>query len=213
MTDFPEKLLHGYQAFKDGRFEQEQRLYRTLADQGQTPETMVIACCDSRAAPEVIFGSVPGEIFVVRNVANLVPPYQPDDAFHSTSAALEFAVQSIRVKHIVVLGHGRCGGIHAALNPTDEPLSPGDFIGKWMDMVAPAAAEISSNTLSDFEKQTELERASIHCSIENLRTFPCVSILEERNQLTLHGAWFDIAEGNLWVMDAETGEFAEMGAV
>ena len=209
MKDFPEKLLSGYRAFKGGRFEQEHQRYRTLADQGQVPETMVIACCDSRAAPETIFDSHPGEIFVVRNVANMVPPYEPDDTYHSTSAALEFAVQSLKVKNIVVLGHGRCGGIQAALNPSPEPLSPGDFIGKWMDMISPAASAISSSDLTSAEKQTALERDSIRNSIENLRTFPCVKILEDKNRLTLHGAWFDIAEGNLWVMDSKTDNFLQ----
>ncbi len=208
MSNFPETLLSGYRAFKDGRFETQQKRYRALADQGQKPETMIIACCDSRAAPETIFDSAPGEIFVMRNVANLVPPYEPDGAFHATSAALEYAVQSLKVKHIVVLGHGRCGGIGAVLNPAAEPLSPGDFIGKWMNLISPAASALASSGLSPAEQQTELERASIRQSIANLRTFPCVHILEDRNRLELHAAWFDISDGDLWVMDAETGDFA-----
>jgi carbonic anhydrase len=210
MTNFPKKLLNGYRTFKDGRFAQEKPLYGSLAQQGQTPETMIIACCDSRAAPDIIFGSRPGEIFVVRNVANLVPPYEPDDTYHSTSAALEFAVQSLRVKNIVVLGHGRCGGIKAALNPASEPLSPGDFIGKWMDLILPAISAITAQDLSPQEKQLELERAAVRHSLDNLRTFPCVKILEDRNRLTLHGAWFDISDGDLWVMDSETGQFVPM---
>jgi len=207
MSNFPEKLLNGYQDFKAGRFSRLQERYRTLADLGQTPKTMVIACCDSRAAPETIFDAAPGEIFVVRNVANLVPPYEPDGTYHSTSAALEFAVQSLKVEHIVVLGHGRCGGIQAALNPASEPLSPGDFIGKWMELISPAAAALSSSDLSADEKQTALERATVRYSVENLRTFPCINILEGRGRLTLHAAWFDIADGDLWVMDPETAEF------
>ena len=119
---FPERLMNGYRAFRGERFSHEQQRYQRLADHGQTPEVMVIACCDSRAAPEIIFDAAPGEIFAVRNVANLVPPYEPDGAYHSTSAALEFAVQSLKVKSIVVMGHGRCGGIEAALNSTEEPL-------------------------------------------------------------------------------------------
>ena len=168
----------------------------------------MIACCDSRAAPETIFDAGPGELFVLRNVANLVPPYAPDDRHHGTSAALEFAVQSLKVKNIVVMGHGRCGGIHAALNPSAEPLSPGDFIGQWMGLVAPAAEVVASNTLmTPAERQTALERISIRYQIQNLRTCPCVRILEEKGRLALHGAWFDISEGELWVMDAETGDF------
>ena len=209
MTTFPDRLLTGYHAFKSGKFTEHRARYQKLAKEGQTPETMVIACCDSRAAPEIIFDTSPGEIFVVRNVANLVPPYSPDGEYHSTSAALEFAVQSLKVKSIVVLGHGRCGGIKAALDPALEPLSPGDFIGKWMELLAPAAEVMSANDwMTGEERQTSLERISIRHSIANLRTFPCVQILERKNRLSLHGAWFDISSGELWVMDGETGDFA-----
>ncbi len=208
MTDLPERLLAGYRHFMGGRYAAETARYRDLAAKGQSPETMVIACCDSRAAPETIFDSGPGELFVVRNVANLVPPYEPDDRHHSTSAALEFAVQSLKVKHIVVLGHGRCGGIRAALDPSAEPLSPGDFIGRWMGLVAPAAQAVSGNSLmTTGERQTALERISIRYSIANLRSFPCVKILEDKGRLSLHGAWFDIGSGELWVMNRQTGDF------
>lgn len=191
-----------------GRYAAESGRYRTLARDGQAPETMVIACCDSRSAPEVIFDAGPGELFVVRNVANLVPPYEPDGEFHSTSAALEFAVQSLKVKHIVVMGHGRCGGIKAALAPGSNPLSPGDFIGKWMSLVAPAAELVANNTLmTTGERQTALERISVRYSIANLRTFPCVDILERKERLSLHGAWFDISTGELWLMNPESGDF------
>ena len=208
MTDFPSALLNGYKAFKQDRFGDERERYRQLADEGQTPETMVIACCDSRAVPEMIFDVRPGEIFVTRNVANLVPPYAPDGEYHATSAALEFAVQALKIKHIVVMGHGRCGGIAAALNPADEPLSPGDFIGKWMDLLTPAAETIAANpAIAPEERQRALEHTSIQRSIANLRTFPCISILENQNRLSLHGAWFDIADGELWVMDPNDGKF------
>ena len=210
MTEFPHSLLHGYQSFKDDRYAREHARYRSLAEDGQKPEVMIIACCDSRSAPETIFNAAPGEIFVVRNVANLVPPYEPDGAYDSTSAALEFAVQSLKVRHIVVLGHGRCGGIRAVLHPAAEPLSPNDFIGKWMKLLGPAAREIEAGgPLTDAERQTALERASIRHSIANLRTFPCVSILEDRERLSLHGAWFDIAHGELWTMNPATGDFSK----
>ncbi len=201
-------LLDGYRAFMEGRYQTERDHYRALAREGQAPETMVIACCDSRSAPEAIFNSAPGELFVVRNVANLVPPYEPDGEFHATSAALEFAVQSLKVKNIVVMGHGRCGGIRAALSPDAAPLSPGDFIGKWMSLVAPAAENVTSNSMmTATERQTALERISIRYSLANLRTFPCVQILEGKGRLTLSGAWFDISSGELWVMNRETGDF------
>ena len=209
MSDFPRLLLDGYRSFKDHRFDRERAYFRSLAERGQSPEVMVIACCDSRTAPETIFSAAPGRIFVVRNVANLVPPYEPDGTYHATSAALEFAVQSLKIRQIVVLGHGRCGGIRAVLQPTREPLSPGDFIGKWMKLLRPAASEVETDgERSDAERQTALERASIRYSIANLRTFPCISILENRNRLTLHGAWFDIASGELWTMDGASGDFS-----
>jgi carbonic anhydrase len=211
MSTFPTSLTKGYRAFKQEKFADERERYRRLAEQGQVPETMIIACCDSRAAPETIFNALPGEMFVVRNVANLVPPYEPDGHYHSTSAALEFAVQSLRVKHIVVLGHGRCGGIAAALNPAAEPLSPGDFIGKWMELLAPPAESVSGNKwMTDAEQRTALEHISVRHSIANLRTFPCVSILEDKDRLSLHGAWFDIAEGQLWVMAPDSGDFTPL---
>src|SRR5690606_4747639 len=208
MAHLPERLLAGYRNFMAGRYTAESARYRSLARDGQKPETMVIACCDSRAAPETIFDAGPGELFVLRNVANLVPPYAPDEQHHGTSAALEFAVQSLKVKSIVVMGHGRCGGISAALNPAADPLSPGDFIGRWMNLVAPAAEAIAGNELmTPAERQTAMERISIRFQIENLRTYPCVSILEQKGKLTLHGAWFDISAGELWVMNPATGDF------
>lgn len=208
MTHLPERLATGYRNFMSGRYASERDRYRALAREGQEPHTMVIACCDSRAAPETIFDAGPGELFVVRNVANLVPPYAPDDNYHGTSAALEFAVQSLKVSSILVLGHGRCGGIRAALSPDAPPLSPGDFIGRWMNMVAPAAETVAKNEImTSSERQTALERISIRYSMANLRTFPCVKILEGKGRLTLYGAWFDISTGELWVMNPETGDF------
>jgi len=208
MSHLPERLLNGYRNFMTGRYQSESARYKNLARDGQRPEIMVIACCDSRAAPETIFDVGPGELFVVRNVANLVPPYAPDGEFHSTSAALEFAVQSLKVRNIVVMGHGRCGGIRAALDPNSEPLSPGDFIGKWMSLIGPAAEVVANNSMmTASERQTALERISIRFSLANLRTFPCVRILEERGKINLYGAWFDISTGELWTMNRTTGDF------
>jgi carbonic anhydrase len=208
MQSFPNSLLDGYRNFMSGRYVDERERYRTLAENGQNPTTLVIACSDSRAAPETIFDSGPGELFVIRNVANMVPPYEPDGHFHATSAALEFAVQALKVTSIVVMGHGRCGGIKAALDPNAEPLSPGNFIGRWMSLVKPAAEQIQGNdVMTVAERQTALERVSIRNSINNLRTFPEVKLLEEEGKLSLHGAWFDISTGELWVMDGETGDF------
>jgi len=195
------------------RYVSEKKRYRQLAEAGQSPNTLVIACCDSRTAPEILFGAGPGDLFVIRNVANLVPPYQPDGSFHSTSAALEYATQVLKVTSIVVLGHGRCGGIKAALDPAAEPLSPGDFIGQWMSLLKPVAERIQENSvLTRLERQTALERVSIRQSLANLRTFPDVQALEADGKLTLHGAWFDIATGELWIMESGSGDFVRPDA-
>ena len=138
---FPQRLIDGYTTFLSDRLPVEQTRFRDLAERGQSPEIMVIGCCNSRVSPEVIFDARPGELFVARNVANLVPPYEPDGQRHGVSAALEFAVQALKVKHIVVLGHAKCGGIHAFAE-RGEPLSPGDFIGHWMSLIAPAGEAV-----------------------------------------------------------------------
>lgn len=207
MDGFPAFLLDGYKSFMAHGYAPEQARYRELADRGQAPTTMIIACCDSRSAPETIFNAGPGELFVLRNVANLVPTFQPDGGQHGTSAAIEFAVNALKVSNIVVMGHGRCGGIRAALDPAAGPLAHGDFIGKWMGMLAPVADAVSRYTLAtDKERQTMLERFSIRNSIANLRTFPYVQKLEAEGKLGVHGAWFDISTGELWVMNQD-GDF------
>ncbi len=213
---FPERLTQGYRAFLDGRFASERSRYEMLAETGQRPEIMVIGCVDSRVSPEVIFDAAPGELLVVRNVANLVPAYEPDgDSQHGTSAALEFGVQALRVKHIVVLGHALCGGIRAFADE-QEPLSPGDFIGRWMSQIAPAAESLGPPPRDGdrTEYLTRLEFASVELSLRNLMTFPCVRILAERGKLHLHGAYFGVASGRLLIRDPKTGRFeaADEGA-
>jgi carbonic anhydrase len=203
---FPRRLTDGYRAFLDDRFRREQSRYEALAE-GQSPEIMVISCCDSRVSPEVVFDASPGELFVVRNVANLVPPYETGGEYHGTSAALEFAVQALRVKHIVVLGHARCGGIRAFADPS-APLSPGDFIGRWMNLVAPAAEKAGPRGADLAAYVQRLELAAIENSLANLMTFPCIHTLVERGRLHLHGAYFGIATGVLMVRDPQTGAFA-----
>jgi carbonic anhydrase len=202
----PPRLIDGYRSFLDDRFPREKTRYESLAEQGQSPEIMVIGCCDSRVSPEVIFDASPGELFVVRNVANLVPPYETGGDYHGTSAALEFAVQALRVKHIVVLGHARCGGIRAFANEA-EPLSPGDFIGRWMTLIAPAAERLGPQKSDEESYLTRLELAAIENSLKNLMTFPCVRILTERGKLQLHGAYFGVATGILLMRDPATGTF------
>ena len=208
---FPQRLIDGYRAFCEGRLQTEQDRFRELAEHGQSPEIMVVGCCDSRVSPEVVFDASPGELFVVRNVANLVPPYTPDGAQRAVSAALEFAVQVLKVKHIVVLGHGQCGGIRAYAEP-GQPLSPGDFIGKWMDMIKPAADIVGGREryASQAEYLTALEHQSTVTTLENLMTFPCVRILVERKKLQLHAAYFAVGTGMLSVRDPETRVFASI---
>ena len=191
-----------------GRYAREKDRIRDLATEGQNPSTMIIACCDSRAAPEMIFDAGPGEMFVLRNVANLVPTYQPDAGQHGTSAAIEFAVKALNIENIVIMGHGRCGGIKAALAPDAAPLDEGDFIGKWMSMLGELPGQLGQNALmTSSERQTALERISIRNSIRNLRTFPYVADLEAAGKLAVHGAWFDISTGELWIMNSESGDF------
>jgi carbonic anhydrase len=212
MHRFPSTLLDGYRAFMSGRYSREKQRYQSLAAEGQTPTTMIIACCDSRAAPETIFNAGPGELFVLRNVANLVPPFEPDGGQHGTSAAIEFAVNGLGIRDLVVMGHGRCGGIHAALEPSGAPAVQGDFIGKWMGMLRPVVEEVNSySSLTAVERQTTLERLSIRQSLKNLRSFPYISSGEADGKIALHGAWFDISTGELWIMDGATGDFSRPG--
>jgi carbonic anhydrase len=196
---FPVRLIDGYRDFLTGRMPTERERYRDLAKRGQSPAVMIIGCCDSRVSPEVIFDTHPGELFVVRNIANLVPAYTSDGTCHGVFAALEFAVQVLKVEHIVVLGHARCGGIRAYAEH-GPPLSPGNSIHKWMSMIAPAAAlagppDNSANYL------TRLEQASIIKSLDNLMTFPYVAEAVRRGRLALHGAYFDVATGVMFVRD------------
>jgi len=209
---FPQQLIDGYRAFLIGRLRHEQDRYRDLGESGQSPEVMVIGCCDSRVSPEVIFDARPGELFVVRNVANIVPPYAPDQRAHGVSAALEFGVGALRIKHIVVLGHAQCGGVRAYAEDA-EPLSPGDFIGNWMKLMAPAADKVGPRgALSPSEYLMRLEQANVVNSLENLMTFPRLRKLIERGQVVIHGAYFGVATGQLSVRNHTTGQFTQVAA-
>jgi carbonic anhydrase len=209
---FPQRLVEGYRVFLDGRLRREQDRYRELAEAGQSPDVMVIGCCDSRVSPEVIFDARPGELFVVRNVANIVPPYEPDGHAHGVSAALEFGVAALKVKHIVVLGHARCGGVKAFAEKA-EPLSPGDFIGNWMRLMAPAAAKAGlQHDLSWTDYLTRLEQANVANGLDNLKTFPRLRKLIETGQVAIHGAYFGVATGELSIRDETTGAFVPVVA-
>jgi carbonic anhydrase len=209
--ELPDHLVAGYRAFVAGRLPQEQERFRELSEKGQSPKVLVIGCCDSRVSPDVIFGAGPGELFVARNVANIVPTYGPDANHHGTSAALEYAVMGLRVEHVVVMGHAQCGGVRAyvenELDPYARPLSAGDFIGQWMSLIAPAAKNLGPPTEPIADYIERLCKESIRQSVQNIRTFPWAKNLEERGKLKLHGAYFGVADGRLQVLDEASGSF------
>jgi carbonic anhydrase len=202
----PHHLLEGYQQFRDGRFSIEADRFRSLAD-GQSPRTMIIGCADSRVDPATIFAAGPGELFIVRNVAALVPPYERAGTYHGTSAAIEFAVKELEVSEVLVLGHGMCGGIDAAL--AQEHKSVGVFIDPWVSLLDSVKPNIDPNiaaTDHDGRRQA-LEYLAVKHSIHNLKTFDFISDRIAAGNLSLHGAWFSIAVGMLYWLNAETGEF------
>jgi carbonic anhydrase len=203
MTMLPQQLREGYAAFRAGRLAAEQSRYRELAERGQSPRTMVIGCCDSRVAPETIFDVGPGELFVVRNVGNLIPPYSPDAAYHGVSSALEYGAAVLKVQHIVVLGHARCGGVQAFA----DGAAAGDFIGRWMSLLTPVAAAIGPRDRVADDYLRRLERASVIASLQNLRTFPFVETRCNDGTLSLHGAYFAVATGELSALDPASGRF------
>jgi carbonic anhydrase len=206
--EFPARLIDGYRIFLDTRLPLERARYHKLAETGQQPEIMIIGCCDSRVSPEVIFDSHPGELFVVRNVANLVPPYSPTGFTHGVSAALEFGVQVLKVRYVVVMGHSHCGGVRAFVEHRDRS-DPGDFIDNWMSLIAPAAKALDDQRgLTHSEYLAQLERRSIVAALANLMTFPWIRRRVELAQLQLIGAYFDVATGVLTVHDRNTCSFA-----
>lgn len=207
MTDFTD-LIDGYQRFRTSEYRRHRDRWEELSS-GQSPQVMVIACSDSRVDPAQIFDTVPGEIFVVRNVANLVPPFEDDTSRHGVSAALEFAVTQLEVPEIVVLGHGACGGVSAALSQRfkGQPAGRGGFIAHWMDMLDEARDRIVAELGTGPEATRALELETVRVSIANLRTFPCIPEREAAGKLRIHGAYFAIADGVLHVMD-DAGNFA-----
>lgn len=212
MPHFPEHLVDRFRRFKYRHFAPNIDHFAELAAYGQHPDVMVVSCCDSRVDPETIFSAMPGELFVVRNIANLVPPYETTGQYHGVSAALEFAALNLRVKHIVVLGHSGCGGILACLEQSATRQSEARFISNWMNILDEARTRILASAAgrSAAELRVELEREGIKVSIQNLRSFPCIKALESKGRLHLHGAHFEIATGNLSVLNEGTGEFVSI---
>jgi carbonic anhydrase len=188
-----QRLIDGYHRFRAETWPQQRARFEELAAAGQSPETMVIACSDSRVDPQMIFSAKPGELFVVRNVANLVPPYMPDAAFHGTSACLEFAVRVLRVKRVVVLGHAQCGGVRALLD--GAPPEARDFVAGWMSIAAAARERVLRCDPAD--RQEACEHEAVRITLANLLTFPWVAEAVAAGRLTLHGAHFGVATGRL----------------
>jgi carbonic anhydrase len=203
------ELLHGYRRFREHGYSQERARWAELTE-GQSPRVMIIACSDSRVDPAQIFDVSPGEIFVVRNVAALVPPFETAPGHHGVSAALEFAVQFLKVREIVVMGHGMCGGCQAALTQSmlgEEP-GRGGFIADWIDMLDEAREPIAERYgTTGREAERAMEQAAVKVSLANLRTFPCVQTKEARGHLVLRGAFFAIADGVLHLLDEASGDF------
>ena len=198
-----DELLSGFRDFRTRYFEEQPEVYAKLVARGQQPEVLLIGCSDSRADPAILLSAEPGELFIVRNVANLVPPYQPDSHYHGTSAALEFAVRDLGVRHVLVLGHSGCGGIQALLNPA-AVLENREFIAQWVSI----ADQIRKDAgLVDPANPRAAEQAAIRVSLANLMSFPWIDERVKSGKLSLHGWWFDLEEGALWGVDEPEAAF------
>jgi len=208
MTRFTD-LVDGYRRFRSNEWKSERERWAELAE-GQSPKVMVLACSDSRTEPALIFDAKPGEIFVVRNVAALAPPYETTPGYHGVSAALEFAVTQLEVEEIVVMGHGMCGGCAAALTGQFDEARHGEgqFIANWVQLLDQAKEQVRErHDQLDREAFTEMELEAVRVSLANLRTFPFVAEREKAGKLTLHGTHFSIAEGKLYLLDEAEATF------
>ncbi len=204
-----ERLLAGYARFRASGWPERRRLFQQLAETGQHPRALVVSCVDSRVDPAMIFDAAPGELLVLRNVANLIPPYAPDARHHGTSAAIEFGVRVLEVPDLVVLGHGSCGGVRALLEGAPETAR--DFVAPWMAMAAPARARAVAAAGSAAARQQCCEHEVVKLALANLMTFPWLAERVGAGRLRLHGAWFAIHSGALSVLNAE-GAFAPVAA-
>jgi carbonic anhydrase len=203
------RLIEGYRRFRDNEWPKERERWTELAE-GQSPKVLVMACADSRTDPAMVFDARPGEIFVVRNIAALAPPYETTPGLHGTSAALEFGVTQLEVEEILVMGHGSCGGCAAALTGKfdDAPPGEGRFISDWVSMLHPVRDEVRAHHHDiDADAVREMEWEAVKLSLANLRTFPWIAEREQEGRLKLHGAHFSIAEGRLYVLDEAEGTF------
>jgi len=202
-------MIEGYRRFRETGWNRERERWSDLAE-GQKPKVMVLACSDSRVDPTLIFDARPGQMFVVRNVANLAPPFETSHGYHGVSAALEFAVTQLEVEEVLVLGHGSCGGCAAALTGQFDEADHGEghFIAAWVDILKGAREKVrSSHSELDDDAFLEMEREGVKVSLANLRTFPWVIEREQAGRLTLHGGHFSISEGRLYLLDEAEGDF------
>jgi len=199
-----QRLIAGYRAFRDGRWQAEHERYVELARDGQRPETLIIACSDSRSDPATIFNARPGELFVVRNIAAIVPPLEIDNAHHGTTAAIAFAVLVLKVRNILVMGHAQCGGVAAALDKSFGDDVP--FLRSWIDLLTPAVERIPPSA-DDASRHTSLERDSVVLSMERLRNYPFIAERIRSGELEINGARFGIADGKLEVYDFSSRTF------
>lgn len=197
-------LIDGYRRFRQGAYSAQKDRFDALVE-GQAPPVMVISCCDSRVDPATVFDTVPGQVFALRNVANLVPPFEGTPGLHGASAAIEFGVLGLQVRHIVVLGHARCGGIKAALSGA-QIEGGGGFVDAWMTIIGDARSKVLIDRPAD--PQSALEHEAIKVSLKNLRSFPYIAAYEAEGRIKLHGALFGIESGTLEVLDEGTGMFA-----
>ncbi|MEQ1884930.1 MAG: carbonic anhydrase [Bryobacteraceae bacterium] len=191
------RLIAGYKRFRETGWPLQRRAFENLAQQGQKPKALVLACVDSRVDPAMIFDTAPGEVLTVRNVANLVPPYAPDASYHGTSAALEFGVNALQVPHLIVLGHGLCGGVKALIE--GAPPSVQEFVGPWMS-IASGARELALREADTEARQMTCEHEVVKVSLANLMSFPWIAERVASGSLQLHGAWFNIHTGTLLIL-------------
>ena len=199
-----DKLKTGYRAFRDGRFREQRATYERLVDQGQRPRVAVVACSDSRVDPAIVLQADPGDLFIVRNVANLVPPFEQEGAFHGTSAALEFATEHLEIEHLIVLGHAHCGGIRSLFAGSIENDEGNRFVSPWMSLVRSAYLRVEGTMpeATEQEKARICEQSAVLVSLENLMTFPNVSRRVGEGRLRLHGWYIDIRSCKLQIYDA-----------
>ncbi len=202
-------LREGYIRYRDERLPAYGPLFKNLSDRGQRPKALVIACSDSRVDPAFMFDQNPGDLFVVRNVANVVPPYEPKPGYHGTSAAIEFAVMGLQVTDIIVLGHAQCGGIQALVGMADGDPPAGEFIGPWMSIARPAVSMARHLEDDPSDRFANTEQAVVRLSLENLETFPWVSKRIASGALKMHGFYFDISKGFVKWLNPDTNCFEE----